>query len=143
MLAASDDWKYKGFQTVILENERVRVVIAPELGARVIEFRDKRGDAELLWRNPRNDLRPAVFHPVNSNDWWTGGIDDIFPTDFACDYQGEPLPYLGELWSVAWTYSFGERSREAVEAVFEARTPISPFEVRNGCAWSAARTASA
>lgn len=130
MLAISDDWKYKGFQTVILQNSRIRVVLAPEVGARVIEFFDKSNDVDLLWRNPRNDLRAPVFHPVNSNDWWTGGIDDIFPTDFPCDYQGEPLPFLGELWSLAWSYRLGEQSEAAVEVTLTARTPISPFEAQ-------------
>jgi hypothetical protein len=57
------------------------------------------------------------------------GIDDIFPTDFPCDYQGEPLPFLGELWSVAWAYSLSERGAQAVAASFRVKTLISPFEV--------------
>jgi hypothetical protein len=130
VLAITDDWKYRGFQTVILENDALRVVLTPEIGARVIEFFDKKNNVDLLWRNPRNDLRAAVFHPVNSNDWWTGGIDDIFPTDFPCEYQGEPLPFLGELWSVSWAFTLSERSGTAVEASFAVKTLISPFEVQ-------------
>mgnify|MGYP001126844137 CR=1 FL=1 len=127
MLKITDKWSYKNFKTVILENDFVKVTIVPEIGARIFEFIDKENNIDLLWHHPRNDLRQPVFGN-NCDDWWTGGIDDVFPTDFPCEYRGEKLPYLGEVWSVEWEYEITKKDKRYVEVHLYTNTIISPFK---------------
>ena len=61
----------KDIPIVTLENDRLRVTIAPGFGGRVTSIRDHRLNRELLFANP-------VFQPGNLgllNAWWPGGIE--------------------------------------------------------------------
>jgi hypothetical protein len=129
MARVSADWSYRGFPAVVMENRRIRVVILPGIGARIAEFVDKENDADLLWHHPRRKPEPVVFGSAVADAWWTGGIDDIFPTDFPCTYRNEQLPYLGELWTNAWDSRIDE-GIDGVSAELRTRTAISPFEVK-------------
>lgn len=95
-------WSFHGFEALILENRRLRVTVLPELGGKVAELVDKALDRDLLWHNPRTPPRRAPFG-AHFDDWWSGGWDEIFPTGDVARLHGEPLPYMGELWSVPWT----------------------------------------
>ena len=91
-----------GFDAWILENAALRVVVVPELGGKVLELIDKVADRDLLWHNPRTPPRRAPYG-AHFDDWWCGGWDEIFPTGDVAPLHGEPLPYMGELWSVPWS----------------------------------------
>lgn len=57
--------------TVTLESDRVRTVLYPSLGGRLISLYDKLHKRELLFNNP-------VFQPANlaiRNAWFSGGIE--------------------------------------------------------------------
>src|SRR5260221_3030740 len=63
------------FRMVILENESLRVEVAPELGGRVYRLYDKRIEREILFSNP-------VVKPVRILPIWafiSGGIEFNFP----------------------------------------------------------------
>lgn len=92
------DWRYRGLAAVVLENEKLRVVALPELGAEINQLIDKRLDRNRLFHHPRVELRPPVFGS-NADNWWTGGIDDGVPTGHPCTVGGELLPFLGKVWS--------------------------------------------
>ena len=94
-------WAYRGFEAVILENDRLRASVLPELGAKVHQFIDKKLDRDLLYHHPRVEVRAPVFG-ANVDNWWTGGIDDAVPTAHPCVVDGEELPFLGEAWSMPW-----------------------------------------
>jgi len=91
-----------GFRSISLENRHLRVTVIPELGAKVHELVDKVADLDLLWHNERTPPRVAPYG-AHFDDWWSGGWDEIFPTGDRAALHGEPLPYMGELWSVPWT----------------------------------------
>ena len=58
-------------QCLVLENDRLRAVIAPSLGGRLIELKDLATNRDLVFRNP-------VFQPANLaalNAWFSGGIE--------------------------------------------------------------------
>lgn len=95
-------WSVRGFDALILENRRLRVTVLPELGGHVFELVDKAADRDLLWHNPRTPPRRAPFGAY-FDDWWSGGWDEIFPSGDVARLHGEPLPYMGELWSVPWS----------------------------------------
>ena len=95
-------WSVQGFDAWLLENAALRVVVVPELGGKVLELIDKVGDRDLLWHNPRTPPRRAPYG-AHFDDWWCGGWDEIFPTGDVAHLHDEPLPYMGELWSVPWS----------------------------------------
>ena len=45
------------FEAISLENDALRVMVIPELGAHVTELTDRVADRDLLWHNPRTTLR--------------------------------------------------------------------------------------
>jgi galactose mutarotase-like enzyme len=97
-------WHYHGLRAVVLENARLRLSVLPEAGAKICEFISKAADRDLLWRNPRLEPRAPVYGQ-NFDDWWSGGWDEVFPTCDVSTYQGETYPYLGELWSLPWSWT--------------------------------------
>lgn len=65
----------RSFRMVTLENEHLRVMVAPELGGRVYSLFDKRAGQEILFSNP-------VVKPVRILPIWgfiSGGIEFNFP----------------------------------------------------------------
>ncbi|MDA8238401.1 MAG: DUF5107 domain-containing protein [Chloroflexi bacterium] len=96
-----DGWSYHGLAAVRLENAALRVTVLPELGGHVLELVDKVLDRNLLWENPRTFPRRAPYG-AHFDDWWSGGWDEIFPTGDRAPLHDEPLPYMGETWSVPW-----------------------------------------
>ncbi|HEY1167600.1 MAG TPA: DUF4432 family protein [Candidatus Limnocylindrales bacterium] len=101
-----DGWSLNGIPALILENAALRVAVLPELGGHVPELVDKAADRNLLWSNHRTSPRRAPYG-ANFDDWWSGGWDEIFPTGDRAELHGEPLPYMGELWSVPWSATAG------------------------------------
>jgi hypothetical protein len=95
-------WEADGLRTVLIENRHLRLVVLPELGARVDAMICKRADRDLLFHHPRVEPRRAPFGAEFDN-WWSGGIDEGAPTGHACRVAGEQLPALGELWSLPWS----------------------------------------
>ena len=66
----------RAFRMVVLENDALRVEVAPELGGRVYSLFDKRLGKEILFSNP-------VVKPVRILPIWgfiSGGIEFNFPT---------------------------------------------------------------
>lgn len=97
-----EGWSYRGLEAVTLENRAIRVTLLPELGGHVLELVDKVLDRNLLWANPRTTPRRAPYG-AHFDDWWSGGWDEIFPTGDRASLHDEPLPYMGEIWSVPWS----------------------------------------
>ena len=124
----SDAWSYRGFRAVVLENERVRMTVLPEHGAKVVEFVSKRADRDLLYHHPRFDVRPPVFG-ANVDDWWTGGIDEVAPTGHPAIVGGEQLPFLGEFWSQAWAARIVEDGPTSVAVTLTCAGVMTPLRI--------------
>lgn len=124
----SDDWTYRGMRTVILENSLVKVTVLVDSGAKIHELILKPFDRDFLWHNPRIEPRRPVFQG-DVDAYWSGGLDECIPTGHACTYKGESLPYLGEVWSLAWSYDILKRDPQEVEVHLWRTTPISPLRV--------------
>ena len=119
------DWSYHGLHALVLENRRLRLTVLPELGAKLYDLVDKDADRNWLWHNPRLEPRQPVFGQ-NFDDWWAGGWDEVFPTCEVSTYQGETYPYLGELWSLPWTWEVVETGPSAIEVFLSRTTVIAP-----------------
>lgn len=125
---ADEAWGYRGFRAIVLENERLRVTVLPEHGAKVWEFSSKRAGRDLLFHHPRFEVRQPVFG-ANVDDWWTGGIDEAAPTGHPCVVDGEQLPVLGEFWSQAWQYELEDRGPGTARVHLWAEGIITPLRL--------------
>ena len=100
--AYASEWR--GIDSLVLENRRLRITVVPSMGGHVAELVDLAADRDLLWHNPRATPRPAPYG-AHFDDWWSGGWDEIFPSGDSGTLHDEPLPYMGELWCVPWEAS--------------------------------------
>ncbi|GAA2109188.1 hypothetical protein GCM10009841_30280 [Microlunatus panaciterrae] len=121
------DWPYRGFRAVVLENARLRAVVLPELGGKIISLQYKPADLELLWRHPRLPLRPVAFGS-SYDDQFFGGWDELYPNDEAETLAGEAMPDHGEVWSLPWRFSTGTDATAAWVRL-EVKTPISASRI--------------
>src|SRR4030043_1410031 len=90
-----------GFEKIVLENNFLKVSIFPAYGAKIWDIIYKPKDYNFLYHHPRVEPRTPVFGmPVDN--WWCGGMDECLPTGWACEFEGENLTDLGEVWSLPW-----------------------------------------
>ncbi|MGB0125116.1 MAG: hypothetical protein WA419_07940 [Silvibacterium sp.] len=126
-LKISTGWMFHGLRAILLENRLLHLVILPEAGGKLWQIRYKPHDTDLLWNHPR--ILPSR-HAINTryDDVWSGGMDELFPTDEAGTIEGELYPDHGELWTGAWD---AETFQDAEQAGIQLRflTPISCFAV--------------
>lgn len=122
------DWTYRDIRTVILENDLLKVVIMPDLGAKIWQITYKPRGRDLLWQNPRLKPRQLPFHSVY-DDQFFGGWDELFPNDMPETIAGEAYPDHGEIWTLPWQFAV-EKSGPIEAAVrLWTDTPISACRV--------------
>ncbi len=124
----TSDWAYKGTRALILENEDLCVVTLPDYGAKVLEFRLKKSGRDLLYHNPRVEIRPPVYG-VNVDNWWHGGIDECIPTGHTSIHRGEEYAPLGEVWSLPWQFEIESETTEEATVHLWRPTVIAPLLV--------------
>lgn len=124
----TDEYSYRGMKTIILENEKIRVVILADMGAKIHEFTYKPSNRDWMYHHPRVECRTPVFG-VNVDNWWSGGMDEAIPTGHPCTHKGEDYPFLGEVWSLPWHYEIENRSAEEVGVYLRRPLIISPLIV--------------
>lgn len=113
-------------RAVIVENESLRLTVLPELGAKIYDIVHKRSGKNVLWHNPR--IRPRKV-PFGSrfDDVWSGGWDEIFPSDGESVVGIERFPEMGETWPLQWDYRIAKR-RDSATLITSVMTPISPVK---------------
>ena len=101
---------YWNLRPVVLENDLLRIIVFPELGAKIYSLIYKPLQEDILWHNPA--IKPAIVSPSSPfDDVWCGGWDEIFPNDAPCIVDGKHYPDMGEVWSIPWAHSL-IRNRE-------------------------------
>jgi len=126
MACISLDKEYSEFNKLVVENERIKITVFPELGAKIYDIIDKENDVNFLWHNLR--VRPRHTHyGQNFDDVWCGGWDEILPTVDSCEYRGDKLPYMGELWFKLWDFRVLSAQSEEVCLYTSTYTSILPF----------------
>jgi galactose mutarotase-like enzyme len=111
-----------GLAALAVDAGDVRLVILPELGAKVLSLVWKPTGFEYLWRQPDRPLRlvdyGADFEAADISGW-----DECFPTIGQAVYpefpwQGIVAPDHGELWAIPWNWSIaGETLRMWADGV--------------------------
>lgn len=97
-----------------LEDEALRVVVIPALGAKIVSIYDKRAAFEWLV-GPQRPLAPVIYDS-SFIEQDMSGWDEMFPTINACtypsagDFAGIYLPDHGEVWALPWQMESQESS---------------------------------
>ena len=84
-----------------LENEVIRIVVVPDLGAKIVSLFDKVHSYEWLVPPMRPLKQTSYGADFVSQDM--SGWDEMLPTIVACDWEGAHLPDHGEVWSIPWS----------------------------------------
>jgi hypothetical protein len=114
-------FRWEGLDLLAIENDRVRIVIWPEHGADLLEFRDKASDIDVLWKNaqcwpPRRraldqpQLGRSEFYDIFHGGWFVSLPNGFFPGD----YYGAPIGCHGEFLAVPWKAEVLEQTAERV-----------------------------
>jgi galactose mutarotase-like enzyme len=98
---------FKGCESVVLENELLRVVVLPSIGGKIASIYKKDKQFELLFQNKEELYRKAnVYDPFGKFD--VSGFDDAFPTIDYCTvaFKNKDVNYPdhGEIWSMGFDY---------------------------------------
>jgi hypothetical protein len=100
--------KYKDEEAVIIENDKIKVILLPGWGSKLASIVYKPLGRELLWQNPGDVYRKTTYGDCYENGEMSG-LDEMFPTISRCNYEGYPwtgaeMPDHGEVWSIPWDY---------------------------------------
>jgi galactose mutarotase-like enzyme len=100
---------WHNFPALTLETEVIRVIILPDLGAKIVSMFDKTCQHEWLVPPMRPLKQTSYGADFVSQDM--SGWDEMLPTIVACDWEGAHLPDHGEVWSIPWTL---ENAKDAI-----------------------------
>lgn len=102
-----EHWKKSAFgerEAWIGETEKLRLVLLPDLGAKIVSLQAKQSGREWLAQTDSlgNGGYDTPFHEGDLRGW-----DEMFPTIDPCAYphapwKGTPVPDHGEVWSIPW-----------------------------------------
>ncbi len=101
-----------------LENDTLRTVVVPEMGAKLVSLLDKRTRLEWLVGPGDRPFQRAAYGSVFTEQDMSGW-DEMFPTINACAYPGPgdrhgvSLPDHGEVWALPWTVEPAEAGKLA------------------------------
>jgi len=126
---------YKGYRTLVLENELLRMTILVDKGTDIIELLYKPKDVDFMWRSPveldafnRNPVTRA-FEMGSFLDVYEGGWQELLPSiSTPTNYKGANLGFHGEVMFLPWQYQILEDTPQEVRVQFIVhlrRTPLS------------------
>ncbi len=101
-----------GLEVVHLVGDRIEVAVVPAAGGKVSRVVDLASGFNVLWENPRVPVA-RTYPGAPFDDVWSGGWDDIFPTDPPCEFDGGSYHDHGDLWIGEWGWSVDEDSPDA------------------------------
>jgi hypothetical protein len=120
---------------VVLENDRVRVVVLPDKGAEIHQSTDLRTGTDMLFSAGWGLRPPGSEHLPGSGDeefmWnYAGGWQELFPSvNEACVYRGERIPFHGEVASLPWEHEVLDGDGDEVRVRFRTDSRVTPFRV--------------
>ena len=132
----SDSWSYRGLKTVVMENERLRVIVLADKGADIYSFVDKQTDTEFMWRTPWGVRDPRKFVPSTGSpqgmwlDYYEGGWQTAVPHGGYPDtVYGAEMGLHGDINNLPWDVEVLDDFPERVVVEFRARGVRMPVFV--------------
>jgi len=130
----SDEWTFRGMRMAVLENDHLRVTIALDRGAEIVEFRSVASGADPLLRLPGGIRDPRATVPsVGATggsflDHYAGGWQEILPNGGpAVAWRGAEYGQHGEVSLVPWTFDVLEDEADRVSVVCRVRALRTPL----------------
>ncbi|GGD36843.1 DUF4432 family protein [Pseudoxanthomonas indica] len=127
---------YRGHRCVSLENATVRVVIAADKGADIIEFLYKPKDVECLWHSRhglRDDAHLRLSSPLQGGhfrEYFPGGWYEMLPNGpQPCEHRGAAFGHHGEATLLPWDYRIVRDDADGVGVVFSVRLGRIPLRL--------------
>ncbi|MCA0971524.1 DUF5107 domain-containing protein [Halobacillus litoralis] len=122
-MAAANKTNVQGIEAVCLENDRIRCILLPSYGGKMVSLYDKQAQYEWLFQSERGLSIPPYGADFSEHD--SSGFDEMFP---GIDQGPHPtfsgtIPDHGEVWAMPW--SFEERSGECILQVESAVFPYT------------------
>ena len=126
----------KGYRSVALENEKLRVTVLADKGTDIFEFLYKPLDVDFMWRSPAGLRAHANYVPSSAReagsfmDFYEGGWHEMFPNCGARSvHQGAELGQHGEVALLPWNYVITRDKSDVIEVRFNVRTVRTPFHL--------------
>lgn len=127
---------YKGFKTLILENEKLRTTIMVDKGTDIIELLYKPKDIDFMWKSPI-DCEASSKNPVTKElpsggflDVYEGGWQELLPSiTTPTNYKNMGLGFHGEVFLLPWNYQVVVDTPEEVKIKFFVRMRRAPLFV--------------
>ena len=127
---------YYGFKALIIENEKLRLLVLVDKGTDIVEFLYKPKDIDFMWRAPlwlnglnRNPLTKLI-EKGNFLDFYEGGWQEILPNiNLPTNYKNTSLGFQGELMFLPWNYEIVYDSVYKIKIKFFVRMSRTPFFV--------------
>jgi galactose mutarotase-like enzyme len=132
----TDEWTFRGVRMAVLENDHLRVVIALDRGAEIVEFRSKADDADPLLhlhggpRDPRATVPSVGASGGSFLDHYAGGWQEIAPNGGpAGSHRGVEYGQHGEISLVPWDLEIVEDRADLVAVRCSVRALRTPFRL--------------
>jgi hypothetical protein len=129
----TDELLYKGYRSLFLENEQIRVGVLLDKGADIFQFLHKPTDTDFLWRSPQGLIARDKFNATRASaagsflDTYHGGWQEILPGGGPVDYAGAEIGLHGEVTFLGWECDILEDTSECVSVRLSVnciRTPL-------------------
>ncbi len=127
---------YKGYKSLLIENEKLRLLILLEKGSDILEFLYKPKDIDFLWKS-HIEIDGSCRNPVTREyksgsflDTYEGGWQEILPSfGSAHNYKNTNMGVHGELYSLPWDYEVVADDVYKVRLKLFVRMKRTPFFV--------------
>jgi len=127
---------FRGFKTLVLENEKIRTMVMVEKGTDIIELLYKPKDIDFMWQSPleydANNKNPLTKeHPAGAFlDVYMGGWQEMLPSITApTNSCGMSLGLHGEAYLLPWNYQVVVDTPEEVKVKLFVRMRRAPLFV--------------
>ena len=144
----SDEWTFRGMRMAVLENDLLRVVVALDRGAEIVEFRSVATGADPLLRlpggirDPRDRLPSIASAGGSFLDHYAGGWQEILPNGGpAATWRGAEYGQHGEVSLTPWEVEVVEDTADAVAIVCRVRALRTPLLLERRMTVRAGRSA--
>ena len=124
-----------GWESVVLQNDLLRVTVLPGKGADIHELVDLESGIDALFKAPWG-LQPPGGEPREGSDGveflenYQGGWQELLPNvNDACTYDGAQIPFHGEVATLPWNWEVVQDDAGAVAVRLWTRCRITPFSL--------------
>ena len=125
----------RGWESLVLENDLLRVTVLPAKGADIYELVDRRTGVDVLFKGPWG-LQPPGSPPLEGSGddefmWnYEGGWQELLPSvNEACTFRGKPIPFHGEVASLPWEHEVVAGEGDEVAVRLWTRCRQTPFRL--------------